>query len=388
VSNVTSLIQSQAQGLASRLTEVRRDLHRHPELSLEEVRTTARLREWLTEAGLTILPLDLRVGIVAEVRGAKPGPVVAIRSDIDALPILEETGLEYASTVTGKMHACGHDFHMATVLGAALVLQQVRGELAGTVRFLFQPAEETAHGAKLLIGAGALEGVSAVFGLHNKPDLPAGHVGLKSGPLMAASDSITISISGKGGHAAIPDATIDPVVAGSAIVMALQTAVSRTVSPLDAAVVSIGSFQAGTTHNVIPPSARLMGTIRTFTPAVRDKVQATAERIVRDVAAAYGASATVEWDKGTPAVTNDPAMAEVVRRAAEALEMPVGEAVPTMGAEDFAEYQGRVPGCFIWLGTGCAENWHHPRFMVDEAVIPQGAALFARIAVEALSSLS
>lgn len=386
MTDVTNLIRSHAETLAPRLVEARRELHRHPELSMEEVQTTERLRMWLTDAGLTILPLDLPVGIVAEVRGAQPGPTIAIRSDIDALPVTEETGLEFASTSNGKMHACGHDFHMATVLGAAFMLQAVREHLAGTVRFLFQPAEETGAGAKLLIAAGALDGVSAVFGLHNKPDVPAGHIGIKHGPLMAATDTIAIHITGKGGHAAIPDATVDPIVAGSAIVMALQTAVSRTISPLDAAVVTIGSFQAGTTHNVIPPSAMLIGTVRTFTPPVQAKVRETLDRIVRDVAAGYGASAYIECTPGIPAVTNDPAMAEVVRRAAEALGTPVDEALPTMGGEDFAHYQGRVPGCFIWMGTGCQENWHHPKFMVDEDVIPQGAALFARIAVEALSA--
>jgi amidohydrolase len=387
MTDVTNLIRSHSQTLAPRLVEARRELHRHPELSMEEVQTTERLRMWLTDAGLSILPLDLPVGIVAEVRGAQPGPTVAIRSDIDALPVTEETGLDFASESDGKMHACGHDFHMATVLGAALMLQEVREHLAGTVRFLFQPAEEQGTGARMLVAAGALEGVSAVFGLHNKPDVPAGHVGIKYGPLMAAAETMAIHIIGKGGHAAIPDATVDPIVAGSAIVMALQTAVSRTISPLDAAVVTIGSFQAGATTNVIPPSAKLLGTVRTFTPSVQVKVRETLDRIVRDVAAGYGARGYIEWTPGIPAVTNDPAMAEVVRRAAEALAMPVDEALPTMGGEDFAHYQTLVPGCFIWMGTGCEENWHHPKFMVDEDVIHQGAALFARIAVEALSTV-
>ncbi|HEY3364110.1 MAG TPA: amidohydrolase [Symbiobacteriaceae bacterium] len=381
----TSQVMTLADSLGPRLTEIRRELHRHPELSGEEVWTTGRLREWLTAAGIEILPLPLTTGLVAEIKGAQPGPVIALRTDIDALPVQEETGLPYASGVPGKMHACGHDFHMSVILGAALVLKTLAGEFAGTVRILCQPAEETALGAIQFIQVGALDGVQAVFGLHNKPDLPAGHVGIKAGPLMAAVDTITITVTGRGGHAAIPDAAVDPIVAGSAIVMALQTIVSRNVSPLDSAVVTISAFQAGAAHNVIPPSATLLGTVRTSDPAVRARMPELLGRVAGQVAAGYGAAAQLRFDDGTPPVVNHPAMAEVVRRAAGGLSMPVVEAVPTMGGEDFAEYLQHVPGCFIWLGTGCPEGWHHPRFMVDESVIPKGAALFASAALEALS---
>lgn len=380
-------IKRLSEQLAPRLVEMRRELHRHPELSGQEVWTTDRLRTWLTEAGIAVLPLNLPTGLVAEVRGAKPGPTVAVRSDIDALPVQEETGLPYASEIPGRMHACGHDFHMAAVLGAALILQQIRDHLAGQVRFIFQPAEEEATGARAMIAAGALEGVQAIFGMHNKPDLPSGHVAIKAGPLMAATDTISITIEGKGGHAAIPNAGIDPVVAGSAVVMALQTIVSRNISPLDSAVITIGSFQAGTTHNVIPPVARLMGTVRTFTPEVRERVRERMDRIVSDVASGYGCRATVSWLEGTPAVNNDPAMADLMRQAAARIDMPVLEPIPTMGGEDFAEYQRRVPGCFVWMGTGCPEGWHHPRFTVDESVIHRASALFAQAAVDALAKL-
>lgn len=387
MNNLNERIRALATTLSPRLVAIRQELHRHPELSNQEVWTTDRLRTWLTEAGIAVLPLNLPTGLVAEVRGAKPGPVVAVRADIDALPVQEETGLPFASEIPGRMHACGHDFHATTVLGAALILQELREELAGTVRFFFQPAEEEATGARALIAVGALEGVKAVFGMHNKPDVPSGHVGVKAGPLMAATDTITITVTGKGGHAAVPDVTIDPVVAGSAIVMALQTAVSRNISPLESAVVTIGSFQAGTTHNVIPQTATLMGTVRTFVPAVRARLQERLDRLVKDVASAYGAEASIQWIEGTPAVHNDPAMAELVHRAAELVGLPVVEAVPTMGGEDFAEYQHRVPGCFVWMGTGCPENWHHPRFVVDETAIHKGSALFAQAAVEALKSV-
>ena len=381
---LTHQLTDLAYDLAPRLVAIRRELHRFPELSGEEVHTTARLREWLTAAGIAIVPLDLPTGVVAEIRGAEPGPTIALRSDIDALPVLEETGLPFASTIPGKMHACGHDFHMATILGAAIILQQLTPSLCGTVRLLFQPAEEIATGANALIRAGAMAGVRAVFGLHNKPDLPSGHVGIKAGPLMAAADTITIRVTGKGGHAAIPDLTIDPVVAGSAIVMALQTAVSRSTSPLDPVVVTIASFHAGSAHNVIPPSATLEGTVRTFRSDVRAQVLESIRRLAADVAAGYGATATLEVAAGTHPVDNDPAMADLMRLAAAEVGLPVVEAIPTMGAEDFAAYQQLAPGCFVWMGTGCAQNWHHPAFMVDEAVIPKGAALFAHTAMLAL----
>jgi amidohydrolase len=380
----TAQIGTLAEKLAPRLIAVRRELHMHPELSDAEFWTTEQLRHWLADAGIPILPLTLKTGLVAEVRGGKPGPLIALRTDIDALPIHEETGLAYASQIAGCMHACGHDFHTSVILGAALILQELAPELPGTVRLFFQPAEELATGAKALIAAGAMEGVTAIFGLHNKPDLPAGTVGIKEGPLMAATDTITIAVTGRGGHAAIPDATVDPVVAASAIVMALQTAISRSISPLESAVVTIGSFQAGSAHNVIPASAALMGTVRTFTPEVRRQLPEILQRIVRDVASGYGASAALDWSPGTPAVTNDPKSCGVMREAAQLLGMDVAAAVPTMGGEDFAAYQQMASGCFVWLGTGCPENWHHPCFTTNEDVIHLGAALFAQAAVIAL----
>lgn len=378
-------IRSLSEQLDARLVQIRRQLHQHPELSNEEFWTTERLRTWLTGAGIPILPLPLKTGLVAELRGAQPGPVIALRADIDALPVTEETGLPYASQIPGKMHACGHDFHTATILGAALILREVMAELPGTVRILFQPSEELSGGALALINAGALEGVSAIFGAHNKPDVPSGHVGVKAGPLMAAVDRLQITVTGKGGHAAIPNATADPIVAASAIVTALQTIVSRVVSPLDAAVVSIGSFHAGTAGNVIPTTAGLRGTLRTFRREVRDTALAHMERIIRQIAVGYGCTAKLDVSGSKPPVENDAALAALVRQATEKIGMPLVEAVPTMGAEDFCHYQQRIPGCFIWLGTGCQEDWHHPKFLVDEHVIHQGAALFAQVAVEALT---
>ncbi|EMT53377.1 hypothetical protein I532_05175 [Brevibacillus borstelensis AK1] len=368
----------------SKLVEIRRELHSYPELSWEEHRTTRKIRDTLTEAGISILPLALPVGVLAEITGAAPGPTVALRADIDALPIQEESGLPYASLVKGRMHACGHDFHTSVILGAALLLQKHAAKLPGRVRLLFQPAEEKGTGAKAMIEAGALEGVSAIFGMHNKPDLPVGTIGLLSGPLMASVDGFNITVSGKAGHAAVPDAAIDPIVAASAIVGGLQTAVSRSISPFESAVVSVCQFHAGTSWNVIPDTAALDGTVRTFHPQVRQKIPELLERIATGIAAGLGARAELEWFAGTPSVDNHPAATEVFHSAAEALRLNVVEAKPSAGGEDFAHYQQVVPGSFAWIGTSGSEEWHHPKFTVNEDALSPGAALFALAAIHAL----
>ena len=375
------------------LIELRRDLHRHPELSLQEHRTTALLRARLAAAGLQVHDLGLATGAVATVRGAREGPTLALRADIDALPILEATGLPFASETPGCMHACGHDLHTTVMLGTALALQGVRGGLRGSVRFLFQPAEEIARGARQLIDAGALQGVDAVLGFHNKPDVPVGSVGVRSGPLMAAADMFALEIRGLGGHAAMPDRAIDPIVAGAAVVLALQTAVSRNISPLESVVVSVGQFHAGTAQNIIPDAARIEGTVRCFSPAVREQMPGILRRIATEVAAGFGAEARLEYTAGTPALRNDATLCDLMRRAAAAVvgEERVVEAQPVMASEDFAMYQELVPGHFAWLGVGnpaigAVENWHHPRFIVDEAAIPLGIRVFAQAALDFLAA--
>ncbi|MEJ8545092.1 amidohydrolase [Brevibacillus borstelensis] len=370
--------------MQSKLVEIRRELHSYPELSWEEHRTTRKIRDFLAEAGIGILPLELPVGVLAEVVGAEPGPAIALRADIDALPIREETGLSYASVIEGRMHACGHDFHASAILGAALLLQKHTALLRGRVRLLFQPAEEKGTGASAMMKAGALKDVKAIFGMHNKPDLPVGTVGLKAGPLMASVDGFKITVSGKGGHAAVPDAAIDPIVAASAIVGGLQTAVSRSISPFDSAVVSVCQFHAGTSWNVIPDTATLDGTVRTFHPQVRKKTPELLERIASGIAAGHGALAKLEWFAGIPCVDNHPAATEVLRNAAEALQLSIVEAKPSAGGEDFAHYQQVVPGSFAWIGTGGTEEWHHPKFTVDEDALVPSAALFALAAIYAL----
>ncbi|MFD0587443.1 amidohydrolase [Paenibacillus sp. GCM10027627] len=374
--------------LEKRLIAIRRALHENPELSHEEKETTEAIRRWLAEAGIQPADYPLRTGVVAEVGGHRGGPVIAIRADIDALPIQEETGLPFASRHAGKMHACGHDFHTAAVLGAAFLLKEREEELGGTVRFLFQPAEEKAKGALQVIASGALEGVSAVFGLHNKPDLPVGTIGIKGGPLMAAADGFVVEVAGRGSHAAVPEASIDPIVVSAHIVTALQSIVSRNVGALDSAVVSVTRLNAGTAWNVIPDKAIFDGTLRTFDENVRSRVRQQLERIAVSVAEAFGAKARVSWINGPNPVVNDAEWAQVAKRSAEAAGLRVIEPVPSPAGEDFSFYLKETPGLFVFLGTSGPNEWHHPAFDVDERALPLGAAFFAELALDAINRLA
>jgi amidohydrolase len=371
-------------GLEEKLVSIRRRLHRNPELAHEEIETTAAIRRWLEEAGIRIADYPLRTGLVAEVGDLNEGPVVAVRADIDALPIQEETGLPYASLIPGKMHACGHDFHTAAIIGAAYLLKQREEELKGTVRFLFQPAEEKASGALQVIESGALDGVSAVFGMHNKPDLPVGTVGIKAGPLMAAADGFVVEVEGLGSHAAVPEVGIDPIVAAAHIVTALQSIVSRNVSPLQSAVISVTKLHSGTAWNVIPEKAVLDGTIRTFDEAVRTRVLERFSQVVEGVAAAYGTKASVRWIQGPPPVLNDDSLVELAVESVVGAGLRAVTPVPSPAGEDFAFYQRRVPGLFVFMGTSGSHEWHHPAFDVDEAALPLSAQFFAGLAERAL----
>jgi len=377
-----------AEPLIEKLVAIRRRLHSHPELSHEEYATTEAIRGWLREANIRIADYPLKTGVVAEIGGKRGGPVIAIRADIDALPIQEETGLPFASTVPGKMHACGHDFHTAAALGAAFLLKEKEDELEGTVRFLFQPAEEKAKGAQQVIASGALEGVQAVFGLHNKPNLPVGTIGIKDGPLMAAADGFEVEVRGLGTHAAVPEAGIDPIVASAHIITALQSIVSRNVSPLESAVVSVTRLNSGTAWNVIAERAVFDGTLRTFDEGVRSTVRERFEQIAVGVGTALGAGVDVRWLDGPPAVVNDPAWAELSARTAESLGLTVVEPMPSSAGEDFSFYLRETPGIFFFLGTSGPQEWHHPAFDVDEKALPVGASFFAALAVDALKRLN
>ncbi|OUM93811.1 MAG: amidohydrolase [Thermobacillus sp. ZCTH02-B1] len=381
-----------AMPLAEELIAIRRHLHRHPELSLEEKETAALVARELAKLGLGIRTGVGGHGVVADLKGALPGKTVALRADMDALPIQEETGLEFASERPGVMHACGHDAHTAILLGAAKLLAARADRLRGTVRFIFQPAEEINAGAKVMIAAGALDGVAEIYGLHNLPTLPAGKVATCAGPIMGSVDRLEIDIEGRGGHGAIPDQCIDPIVCASQIVLALQTIASRELSPFEPAVVTIGSLKAGEANNVIPHRAEMTGTIRTFDPRVKAAIPERVERLVRKIALAHRCRAEVRVIDQTPVLVNHAANARLVE---EAVDGTIGAAnrvaaVPTMAGEDFAVYLERVPGCFFWLGSGPAERaeeaygLHHPKYVLNEDCIPLGAALLANIAVRAL----
>ncbi|UNK19492.1 M20 peptidase aminoacylase family protein [Paenibacillus sp. N3/727] len=367
-----------------RFIEIRRHLHRYPELSNEEFETTRRIRDWLGEAGVRVLDYPLATGVIAEVGGIQEGPVIALRADIDALPVQEETGLSFASTISGKMHACGHDFHTAALIGTAYALKEQESQLKGTVRLIFQPAEEKAKGAKQVIDSGALDGVQAIFGMHNKPDLPVGIIGIKEGPLMAAADGFVVEVAGKGSHAAVPEAGLDPIVTASHIITALQSVVSRNVSPLKSAVISVTKLHSGTAWNVIPDKALFEGTIRTFDDEVRLQVLGRFSQVVEGVAAAFGTTASVRWIEGPPPVNNDPALAELGFAAAADVGFEAITPVPSPAGEDFAVYQREIPGLFVFMGTAGPQEWHHPAFDLDEKALPVSIGFFTNLAVRAL----
>ncbi|NIK70844.1 amidohydrolase [Paenibacillus sp. BK720] len=372
-----------AAALAGQLTDIRRELHRNPELSHEEFETTRRIKSWLEAAGIRMADYPLKTGVIAEI--GTGSPVIALRADIDALPIQEETGLPFASIVPGKMHACGHDFHTAALVGAAYLLKEQEQELKGTVRLIFQPAEEKAKGARQVIESGALEGVRAIFGLHNKPDLPVGTIGIKGGPLMAAADGFVVEVAGRGSHAAVPEAGNDPVLTAAHIVTALQSIVSRNVGALDSAVISVTKVNSGTAWNVIPEKAVLDGTVRTFDPAVRRRVRQRFDQVAAGVAAAFDTTAVVRWIEGPPPVYNDEGLAELAWREAERLKLLPVSPVPSLAGEDFAAYQQQVPGLFVFVGTDGPKEWHHPAFDLDERALPVAADFLAGTAIRAIS---
>ncbi|WP_145335466.1 amidohydrolase [Paenibacillus xylanexedens] len=377
----------QEKEFAAHLTAIRRHLHRNPELSGEEKETTAAIRGWLEEEGVRLADeYKLRTGLVAEV-GQGNGPVVALRADIDALPIQEETRLEFASQIPGRMHACGHDAHTAILIGAARLLKRRESSLPGKIRLIFQPSEEKATGARQVIQSRALDDVQAIFGLHNKPDLRVGTVGIREGALMAAADGFVVKVQGVGTHAAVPEAGIDPIVVASHIVIALQAIVSRNVGAQESAVLSVTKMNSGTAWNVIPEEAILDGTVRTFDEKVRARIRERFNQVVAGVAAAYGTTATIRWIQGPPAVVNDESLALDAEQVVNELGLNHVRPLPSPAGEDFSFYQKEVPGLFLFLGTSGPHEWHHPGFDVDEQALPIGAHLLAGLAEQALKRL-
>ncbi|MGP7816714.1 M20 peptidase aminoacylase family protein [Niallia sp. 01092] len=370
--------------LQQKLIAYRRELHENPELSFQEVETTNRIKKWLSEADITILDYSLEVGVIAEIKGDLPGPTIAIRADIDALPIKEETKVDFVSKKDGVMHACGHDFHTSSIIGAAILLKEKKAELRGAVRFIFQPAEEIAQGAKVIGESGALEGVQAIFGMHNKPDLPVGTIGVKEGPLMASVDRFELDVIGVGGHAGIPNNSIDPIVVGGQIVSSLQSIVSRSLSPFHNAVISVTRFQSGNTWNVIPEKAEMEGTVRTFQDEARKEIPKLMKRTAEGIAAGFGATIDFRWNEYLPVVNNSSKYTKVVQDAAEDLGYKVVDAVQSPGGEDFAFYQESIPGHFVWVGVDGPKEWHHPEYSLNEDALIVAANYFSHLAVKVL----
>ena len=369
----------------------RRHLHAHPELSFEEHETTRYIEQALAEIGGLEVDRPTESGVVARLYGARPGKTLALRADIDALPITEETGLEFSSTRPGAMHACGHDGHTAMLLAAAKVLVGRRDELAGEVRFLFQPAEEVPPGgARAFVEAGVMDGVDLIVGAHLFSTVEVGKIAAPVGPMTAAADIWDAEVQGKGGHAAMPHQAVDPIVVASEVVLAFQQLVSRSVDPIKSAVVSVTRFEGGTAHNVIPEAVKLAGTVRTFDPEVRTTMRAGMERVLRGVTDAHGAGYSFEYVEGYDPVINDAEAAELVRAAAvaELGEDVLVEQPPIMGGEDFSAYLSRAPGVFFVVGAG-EKGWtphHHPRFTIDENAFRNGIAVFVRTALDYLGT--
>jgi amidohydrolase len=390
-----SNLLSEAQALFEYTQSMRRDFHMHPELGFHEVRTAGIVAKELTGLGLEVTTGVGGTGVVALIEGTKPGPVILIRADMDALPIVEETGAAYASQKSGVMHACGHDAHTAVLLTTARLLLTHRKELAGTVKLVFQPAEEGMGGADSMIEQGVLENpkVDVALGLHVWNEKPLGWIGVANGPAMAGAEIFKIKVRGKGGHGAVPQFAVDPILAAAQIVSSLQSIVSRNVAPLNTAVVSICTIHGGEAFNVIPPAVELTGTIRTFEPQVRTRVLERFDQIVKQVAAGMGCKAEIDMQRLTPATINNAKVAQQVQQTARCLlpqaEIATGDYV-TMGSEDFASFLEKVPGCFFFIGSANAEKGlnaahHHPRFDIDESCLPNATALMASTVMDFLS---
>ena len=382
-----------AQTIAPQLVTWRRDFHQHPEIGFHEYRTAGIVAEHLQALGVETTTGVGKTGVIGLIEGREPGPTVLLRMDMDALPITEETGLPFASQNPGLMHACGHDGHTAIGMGVAQLLVETSDQWPGQVKLLFQPAEEGLGGALATIEDGVLMNPApdAAFGLHLWNQAPGKETFVQSGPFMASADKFYITIIGHGGHGAEPHTTIDAILVASQAVDALHTIVSRSVPPTDTAVLTIGSFHAGKAFNVIAERAELSGTMRTFSPDIRELLIRRMDEVLAGVCAAHGASYMLNViDQNTPAVINDEEATQVMREAAIQVVGPeyVGEMTPLMASEDMSEILNRVPGCYIMLGAeppgGALGSHHNPKFDIDEAMLPYGAALLANTAVHYL----
>jgi amidohydrolase len=385
----TDAIRTTIEEIAPEYARIRHHLHQNPELSGQEQETSAFVAQELRKLGIDEMRTDVGGhGIIAQLNGSGAGPIFALRADMDALPIQEESTLPYKSCKPGVMHACGHDGHTANLLGTAATLARMRDRFTGSIRFIFQPAEETVHGAEGMCEAGAMEGVGAIVALHGWPGMAVGKIGVRPGPMMASSDTFEITVLGRGAHAAQPHNSVDPIVVGAQIVMALQTLASREISPVDPVVVTVGQFNAGTAHNIIPFRAEMRGTVRCLTTAIRDSMSERLERIVGGICAAFRAEYTFKYRNGTPVTVNDAGIINLVSEVgAETLGSSnvVSLPAPSMGAEDFAVYLHYAPGAMFRLGVG--ENvtpLHTPTYNFSDDAMAHGMEMFTRTALRYL----
>ena len=383
-------IEEAAAKYAGYQVEMRRHFHRHPEVSGKEYETSKMVKAELDKIGVEWVPCGLETGVLATIKGEKPGKTILLRGDMDALTVDEQTGAPYASENPGVMHACGHDCHTSMLLTAAHILNDMKAELCGTVKLAFQPAEEIAEGAKSMIEHGAMDGVDGCFGIHVWADVPAGKVSVEAGPRMGAAGQFRIDVKGKGGHGAAPHQCVDAAVVSAAIVTNMQSLVSREISPMDPAVVTVGVIEAGTRWNVVAESGRIEGTTRCFSNEVYDAFPAMLDRIAKETAGAYRAEAKLtEYIELVPPTVNDPDMSAIAQAAARkvvAEDAPISSPA-TMGGEDFAFYMRKAPGAVALLGIGneeCGAVWpqHSGKFCVDESALIKGAMLYAQVAMD------
>ena len=384
---INQKIKEAITNYSDELTALRRKLHSEPELSFEEVKTTAFVCAYLDELGISYRKTE-PTGVIAEIKGALPGETVALRGDMDALSVEQlNTHVPYASKIDGKMHACGHDAHTSMLLIAAKALSEVKDELPGNIRLLFQPAEEIAQGAKAMVDQGAMDDVDNVFGIHIWSQLPTHKVSCPPGPSFAAADIFKVHFTGKGGHGAIPQDCIDAALVASSFVLNVQSVVSRTIDPQNPAVLTVGKMEVGTRFNVIAENALIEGTVRTFNQDTRNHIEKCISQYAKSVADMYGATAKVEYIRGTEPVINDETSAKLVQQVATEAFGPdvVFNEKPTMGAEDFSFFLDKAPGSFALVGSGNPEKdteWshHHGNFDIDEDALVTGAELYAQYA--------
>lgn len=378
--------------LADDVVQLRRDFHMHPELGFKEIRTSGIVAKRLRSLGFDVHEGLGKTGVVGVMRGAKPGRTIMLRADMDALPILEERDHEYRSLIDGAMHACGHDGHVAILLGAAELIADRKDDLAGTVCLVFQPAEEGLGGARAMLEDGLIErfGIERAYGLHLSSKYPTGALGFREGPMYASSDSIEIEVVGVGGHGSAPHEAIDPIYASANFITSVQQVVSRQIDPLEPAVVTIGAIHSGVAHNVIPRTCRMLGTVRAFDDDVRAAMPDRIERILRSCCDASGATYEFEYLWRYPVTSNDPDQTRYARalaRTAVPDEQHVIDVTKLMGAEDFSFYAQRVPACFYTLGAAGNDSTSHPHhsslFDIDERALPTGVAMMAALAFDA-----